>query len=240
MSEALPDTLRPRERILLAARDLFHRHGLRGVGVETIAEAAGTNKMTLYRHFDSKDDLIIAYLRGIAAEVDEMWRDIDRDHPGDMHGQLKAWLVYAEECVTADDRGCDLANAACELTDDDHPGRRIIEDLKSDHRNRLAELCGRAGIPQPEVLADTLTLLLEGARISRQTSGSTGPSSKFIATAEKVIESFVARSSSKAPSAKEASAREVAAKAKLPATRLAVTRPAATKPAAKRAVQKRA
>src|ERR1700710_3004249 len=80
---AVADTLRPRERILLAARDLFHRHGIRGVGVETIAEAAGTNKMTLYRHFDSKDDLILAYLRGIAVEVDEMWRDIERDHPGD-------------------------------------------------------------------------------------------------------------------------------------------------------------
>jgi AcrR family transcriptional regulator len=219
MSEALPGTLRPRERILLAARDLFHRHGLRGVGVETIAEAAGTNKMTLYRHFDSKDDLIIAYLRGIAAEVDEMWRDFERDHPGDMQAQLKAWLVRAEECVTADDRGCDLANAAGELTDDDHPGRRIIEELKSNHRNRLAELCRRAGIPQPEVLADTLTLLLEGARVSRQTVGSRGPSSNFIRTAEKVIESFMARSSKTA-----------ATKTKLSGTRLA----------AKRVVHKRA
>jgi AcrR family transcriptional regulator len=165
---ALPDALRPRERILLAARELFHRHGIRGVGVETIAEAAGTNKMTLYRHFDSKDELIIAYLRGVAVEVDEMWRDFERDHPGDMQAQLKAWLICAEECVTSDERGCDLANAAVELTADDHPGRRIIEELKTEHRNRLASLCRRAGISQPEVLADTLTLLLEGARVSRQ------------------------------------------------------------------------
>ena len=191
---AVADTLRPRERILLAARNLFHRHGIRGVGVETIAEAAGTNKMTLYRHFDSKDDLILAYLRGIAVEVDEMWRDIERDHPGDMQGQLKAWLVCAEECVTSDERGCDLANAAVELTEDGHPGRRIIEELKTEHRNRLAALCRRAGISQPEVLADTLTLLLEGARVSRQSAGSNGPSSKFIRTAEKVIESFKSRS----------------------------------------------
>src|SRR6266576_1882365 len=158
MSEARSDALRPRERILLAARDLFHRHGIRGVGVETIAEAAGTNKMTLYRHFDSKDDLIVAYLRGVAAEVDEMWRDFERDHPGDMQAQLKAWLICAEECVTSDERGCDLANAAVELTADDHPGRRIIEELKTEHRNRLASLCRRAGISQPEVLADILNL----------------------------------------------------------------------------------
>jgi AcrR family transcriptional regulator len=193
---AASDPLRPRERILRAARDLFHRHGIRGVGVETIAEAAGTNKMTLYRHFDSKDDLILAYLRGIAVEADDIWRGIERDHPGDMQAQLQAWLVCAEQCVTSDDRGCDLANAAVELTGEGHPGRRIIEELKTEHRNRLAALCRRAGISQPEVLADTLTLLLEGARVSRQSTGSNGPSSKFIRTAEKVIESFKSRSSS--------------------------------------------
>jgi len=49
--------------------------------------------MTLYRHFDSKDDLIVAYLQSVALEVDEMWRDFERDHPGDMQAQLKAWLV---------------------------------------------------------------------------------------------------------------------------------------------------
>src|ERR1700749_2364966 len=102
MTVALSDALRPRERILLGARDLFPRHGIRGVGVETIAETAGTNKMTLYRHFDSKDDLIVAYLRGAAAEADEMWREIENGHPGDMIAQLKAWLVLAEECVSAD------------------------------------------------------------------------------------------------------------------------------------------
>jgi AcrR family transcriptional regulator len=209
---AVADTLRPRERILLAARDLFHRHGIRGVGVETIAEAAGTNKMTLYRHFDSKDELILAYLRGIAVEVDEMWRDIEREHPGDMQGQLKAWLVCAEECVTSDERGCDLANAAVELTEDGHPGRRIIEELKTEHRNRLAALCRRAGISQPEVLADTLTLLLEGARVSRQSAGSNGPSSKFIRTAEKVIESFKLRSSATKSAKPKLAAKRVVSK----------------------------
>ena len=194
MPEAHSDALRPRERILLAAKDLFHRHGIRGVGVETIAEAAGTNKMTLYRHFDSKDDLIVAYLQSVALEVDEMWRDFERDHPGDMQAQLKAWLVCAEECVTSDERGCELANAAIELTADNHPGRRIIEKLKTNHRNRLASLCRRAGISQPEVLAHTLTLLLEGARVSRQAAGSKGPSAKFTATAEAVIATFKAKS----------------------------------------------
>jgi AcrR family transcriptional regulator len=190
MPDALPIPPRPRERILAAARELFHRNGIRGVGVDAIAEAAGTNKMTLYRHFDSKDDLIVAYLRSIAAEGETMWLDIARENPGDMPAQLRSWLAKAAEYVDADNRGCDLANAAVELTEDGHPARRLIEQLKNDHRNRLAALCRAAGIADPEILADTLTLLLEGARVSRQSAGSKGPSAKFIRTAETVIESF--------------------------------------------------
>ena len=72
--------------------------------------------------------------------------------------------------------------------------RRIIEELKTNHRNRLASLCRRAGIAQPEVLADTLTLLLEGARVSRQAAGNKGPSAKFTATAEALIATFRAKS----------------------------------------------
>ncbi len=60
---------RPRERIVSTARDLFHRHGIRAVGIDTIAEVAGTNKTTLYRHFTSKDDLIMECLRSRAEEA---------------------------------------------------------------------------------------------------------------------------------------------------------------------------
>ncbi len=195
--DALPDVRRPRERILLAARDLFHRHGIRKVGVETIAEAAGTNKMTLYRHFDSKDDLILAYLRGVASEAETIWQDIERKNPGDGQAQLRSWLALAAECLVADERGCDLANAAVELTEDGHPARRLIEELKTEQRNRLAALCRSAGIAQPEVLADILTLLFDGARVSRQAAGSKGPSAEFIRTAETVIASFSAKPKSR-------------------------------------------
>ena len=58
----IPRAGKPRDRIFACAQDLFHRKGIRGVGVEAIAEAAGTSKMALYRHFDSKDELIIEYL----------------------------------------------------------------------------------------------------------------------------------------------------------------------------------
>ena len=82
----------PRERILAVAADLFYRHGIRAVGVEAIAEAAGTNKMTLYRHFASKDELVAAYLRCLAEKASASWDKLAAQHAGDPRAQLRAWL----------------------------------------------------------------------------------------------------------------------------------------------------
>ena len=103
----------PRERILAVASELFYRQGIRAVGVESIAEAAGTNKMTLYRHFTSKDELVAEYLRSLAACADGFWTELDIAHPGDPRAQLSGWLKGVAEHVTnSKERGCALANAA--------------------------------------------------------------------------------------------------------------------------------
>src|SRR3954453_6687913 len=159
--------LKPRERIINSARELFRKHGLRGIGVDAIAEAAGTNKMTLYRHFGSKDVLIVECLRGIASRAEAMWAGLEARYPGDPLAQLHGWIRLGAECVFSEGRGCDLANAAIELPEGDHPARRVIEDFKTAQRNRLALLCRAAGVEQADLLADTLSLLLEGARVSR-------------------------------------------------------------------------
>src|SRR5437879_8825202 len=78
----------PRERILTAALDLFYRHGIHSVGVDAIAETAATNKMTLYRHFDSKDLLVAECLREWAAEIDAAWDKNAKAHAGDPRAQL--------------------------------------------------------------------------------------------------------------------------------------------------------
>src|SRR4029077_13807498 len=83
----------PRERILAAASDLFYRNGIRAVGVEAIADAAGTNKMTLDRHFGSKDELVAEYLRRLAADAGQFWDDLAAAHPGDPRAQLRGWLA---------------------------------------------------------------------------------------------------------------------------------------------------
>src|SRR5258705_378178 len=87
----------------------------------------------------------------------------------------KGWLVCAGEGGTSEERGCGLANTAAELTPDGHPGRRTLEKLKTQHPKRPP------------------SLLLEGARVSRQAAGSKGPSAKFTATAEAVIATFQSR-----------------------------------------------
>ena len=180
----------PRERIVACAQDLFHRHGIRGVGVEAIAEAAGTNKMTLYRHFDSKDDLILEYLNRKARKAEELWAEIEAQSPGDPAAQLYGYVDEAAKRIACDERGCDLANAAVELTEAGHPGLKVIEDFKTRQRDRLAGLCAVAGASEPGLLADAIVLLIEGARVSRRSVGADGPSAHLVGAGEAVITSF--------------------------------------------------
>ena len=187
---AEPGAQRPRERIFVCAQDLFHRRGIRGVGVDAIAEAAGTNKMTLYRHFGSKDDLILEYLNYKGKKSDEVWAEIQAANPGDPTGQLYDFVEKAAKFIAEDERGCDLANAAVELTEEGHPGLRVIGEFKVRQRDRLARLCGAAGASRPDLLADALVLLIEGARVSRRSVGSEGPSANLVRTSEAVIASF--------------------------------------------------
>jgi AcrR family transcriptional regulator len=185
---SIEDRAPPRERILKAAADLFYRHGIRAVGVDAIAEAAGTNKMTLYRHFSSKDELVAEYLRGSARIADACWERLETRHPGDALAQLRGWLAEMAAHLGDDTRrGCALANAAVELPDREHPARRVIEERKLAHRRRLADLCHAAGLAEPELLSEQLHLLLEGARVTAQSIGSDGLGARLIRIGDALI-----------------------------------------------------
>jgi len=127
----------------------------------------------------------------VAREVDAIWARFEQEYEDDPLGELNAWVRVGAECVVGDGRGCDLANAAVELAESDHPARHVIEEFKRDQRNRLADLCRKAGVDKAELLADTLSLLLEGARVSRQSVGAEGPAARFVAIGEAVIAAFV-------------------------------------------------
>jgi AcrR family transcriptional regulator len=178
----------PRERILTAARELFYRRGIHAVGVDAIAEAAGTNKMTLYRHFASKDVLIAACLSELTQEFDAAWDVIADAHAGDPEGQLLAWLHHVADFKENEaERGCAFANAAVELPDKDHPARRVIREHKTALRERLICLCRDAKLAEPERLADKVFLIYEGARVTAQSVGSEGLSARLTGMLEALV-----------------------------------------------------
>ncbi len=165
-------TVPVRERILVAAGDLFHKQGIRGVGVEAIAEAAKTNKMTLYRYFDSKDELIAEWVRGIVAHKQEEWKDLTAKHVGDPAGLLQDWSRRTAAKLRAmEERGSALGNAFAELPDPNHPARRVIQEHKIREHKRVVRLCKAAGFQNPVLAADLFTMLLEGAHSCVQCIG---------------------------------------------------------------------
>jgi AcrR family transcriptional regulator len=180
----------PRIRILTAACDLFYHHGIHAVSMDAIAEAAATNKMTVYRHFPSKDVLVAEYLRKLAQEADAHWDEIAKQCAGDPQMEIRTWLAQVSECVTSvDERGCALANAAVELPDKGPPARAVIDEFKKGHRLRLVKLFGDARLRDPEGLADEVFLLIEGARMNIQSLGLEGPASRLVRMIEALIDS---------------------------------------------------
>jgi AcrR family transcriptional regulator len=161
-----------RQRILAAADDLFRRFGIRGVGVEAIAEAAETTKMTLYRHFESKDDLVAEWVRGLVAQKEAAWDEIVAEHPDDPSAQLVSWSRRtATQLAQMEERGSAILNALAELPELDHPARRVIDEHRVCEHHRIIALCREAGFAEPELAADQFYFLLEGAKTCVQCMG---------------------------------------------------------------------
>jgi hypothetical protein len=93
----------------------------------------------------------------------------------------------AKHVANADQRGCPLANAAVELPEKDHPARRVIEEFKVAQRAKLIQVCRTAGLSEPDMLADELHLLLEGARVTAQSVGSDGLGVRLVRMGEAMI-----------------------------------------------------
>jgi AcrR family transcriptional regulator len=167
---------RVRDRIMQTASELFYRYGIRAVGVETIASEAGTNKMSFYRNFASKDELVAEYLRAEGRESLVWWDETLAAHAGNPRLQIESLFdVLVKNTCCVESRGCALANAAVEITEPDHPARPVIEEYKAEMRRRFHELAGDMNAREPEALGDSLMLLWEGAYLTRVTMGQHGP-----------------------------------------------------------------
>ncbi len=175
-SPGAPVSKRPaRDRIFETARELFYQHGIRAVGVETIASEAEATKMTLYRNFPSKDELVAEVLREQERDYWAWWEEVTSCCCTDPRKQLEAIFdAFETKACNADIHGCPLSNAAIELHEENHPAQVVSVNYKKELHRRLVELTQGAGA-QTNDLADALMLLMEGAYISRVTLGVGGP-----------------------------------------------------------------
>ena len=169
MSEKAPQTRnreKTRRRLLAAARGLFYEEGICATGVSAVAEGAGVTKMTLYAHFPSKDDLVVAYLE----DSDRRWREFleDKlsDHEDSRDRLLAVCEAYRKYFAARETRGCAFVNCAAEFPNPDHPARRMIVRHKAGVRERLRVLSAEAGAQDPATLAERLFVVLEGAYVT--------------------------------------------------------------------------
>ncbi len=197
---AVADKPRVRDRILETACDLFYAHGIHCVGVDSIAAEAGTNKMSLYRNFPSKEELVAEYLRQREREYWAAWDEAVAPHAGDARRQLEAlfdgFLARAKVKAAEEDcklsRGGALGNAAVEISEEDALLRSIVVAYKAELRRRLRKLAKEAGASEPDALGDALMLLAEGGSYTLSTfRGVTGPITAIAKAARVLIRAHV-------------------------------------------------
>lgn len=138
MGEANAEGKMARDKVFAVAADLFYRKGIRAVGVEEIVREAGVAKISLYRSFASKDDLVVAYLEERSKAFLRDWDDAFNQFRDDPPAQLRAIMAYIAERTTRDGyRGCPFINFCAEFPDASHPGRRVAEATKKELQARF-------------------------------------------------------------------------------------------------------
>jgi AcrR family transcriptional regulator len=175
-----------RDRLLDTASELFYRDGFHAVGIDTIVERSGVAKMTLYRHFPSKDDLIAAYLERANREFWE-WLEAElvRVH------EPKAKLVAAFEAIarlatSTRCLGCTFQAAASEFPELEHKGHQVALDHKRRVLDCFAGLARGADLRDPDRLAAHLLLLMDGAWVAARMFGPSNHAAT-VAEAAKVL-----------------------------------------------------
>ncbi|MFG2075161.1 TetR/AcrR family transcriptional regulator [Nonomuraea maritima] len=177
-----------RERILIAAAELFYAYGLRAVSVDKVIDAARTTKVTFYRHFRSKDELVVAYLEHRAAlERDGISAAIKH---GD--GDIDATLRVISEAIgglacAPGFRGCPFINAAAEYPDPDSPIRKAVDAHRRWNKATFEQLVAPLGIPNPGEVADDLMLIRDGAMVAGYLGRPETVAASFLRSSQAVI-----------------------------------------------------
>lgn len=163
------DSFDLRDHILTTASGLFYREGVRAVGVDRVVAVAGIAKTSLYRHFPTKDDLIVAFLEREDREFWALWDSVSTAHVGDPRGELDAQLRWiGERLARANYRGCPQINVAAEFAESAHPSREVARAHMRELRKRLTALAKGLRYAKPEQLAAQLAVLVNGAFVSAE------------------------------------------------------------------------
>lgn len=168
-----------RQQILDTAAQLFFREGYRAIGVDTIVERSGISKMTLYRHFPSKDDLLVAYLKEANDHFWAWFEEAVSQHPDSPRDQLMAVFESLAEGLTSPVcYGCPFINAGTEFSGLGHPVHQAALEHKQAVRARFRTMCAAAGAKSPEALADQLLLVMDGGYVQARMFGVDSPAAQ--------------------------------------------------------------
>jgi AcrR family transcriptional regulator len=153
-----------RDRLLTAASKLFHETGIQATGVDSIIEAAGVAKATFYRHFPSKDDLVVAWLRDPRTRWhDRVRAQVEESQPTPDEAIPLFFEAVAEWLENEGYRGCPYLNTAVEITQPTHPALPVVLDYLQEVEDYITGLVTAAGYRNPRMLAIELQTLLAGA-----------------------------------------------------------------------------
>ena len=157
-----------RERLLTAAYELFSREGVQAVGVDAIIERSGVARQTMYRHFRSKQDLVLAFLERREAVWTVGWLQAESARRADDPGQrlLAIFDVFDEWFRRPDFEGCSFINVLLEYPDPDHPLHQACADYLASIRSFLAALGREAGVRDPEAFARQWHILMKGSIVA--------------------------------------------------------------------------
>ena len=189
---ATEDARTGRERVARAAYELFSQAGVRSVGVDAVIERAGTAKMTLYRNFPSKDDLILDFLR----RREESWMrgwlvaQIQRRGETPQERLLATFDVLAEWFTQPDFSGCAFLTTMIEISDRSHPVHQAAVTHLASLRCYLAGLAAEAGIGDVDGFARKWHILIKGAILAAQ-EGDPAAATRAREIAELLLESAV-------------------------------------------------
>ncbi|ANE57174.1 MULTISPECIES: TetR/AcrR family transcriptional regulator [Methylomonas] len=176
------------QHILDVASELFYSQGIKATGVDAIVKAAGTTKMSLYKYFPSKDDLVVAHLSKSRVKLQGIIEAELAQSGADPRRKLLAVFdVFERLQASPAFRGCPFINASAEFADAGSPVQQAAADFSEGFRRLLATLAAEAGARDPDSLAKHLSMLIAGALVREQMQRGSAPMRSAREAAEVLI-----------------------------------------------------